>query len=205
MNKRGQLLLLAAIILEIAVLVSLATLRKYPSPRVIITRDYLQAAELVQLARLWIKSGFCQKCINTTLSKLREANQSFDLKICFSTYTLSHLNTSVSENYTVVFWGRSGRYVEVEVYWNWSYQGYYFKRIGGEEVKYLNYTVYYRHIYRGPWGTIVIYDLRLSDPLKQADIKYLENGFWIVGFPANYTEYRLVDRFTIPVTIGGES
>ena len=205
MNKRGQFLLLAAIILEIAVLVSLAALRKYPSPRAIIIRDYLQAAELVQLARLWIKSGFCQKCIDTTLSKLREANQTYDLKIYFTSYSRSHFNTSVSENYTVVFWIKSRRYVEVEVYWNWSYQGFYFKRIGGEEVKYLNYTVYYRHVYRGPWGTIVIYDLELRDPLKQADIRYLGNGYWIIGFPANFSSYRLVDRFTIPVTIGGGS
>lgn len=75
----------------------------------------------------------------------------------------------------------------------------------GEEVKYLNYTVYYKHIYRGPWGTIVIYDLELRDPLKQADVRYLGNGYWIIGFPASFSSYRLVDRFTIPVTIGGGS
>jgi len=202
-KSRGQVLLLAVIILASAVLYALSIL-KYSHPRAVLVRDYVQAAEVVQLARVWIKSGLCSLCIRQTSLLLYQLNRTYRLNIpALSNNTFKDFLLSFDYgycNYTVVFYANGKTYVRVLVYYEYKYINSYFRRIGAEEVLVYNYTLRYYHVYDGPWGRIVVYP-QLIDVYRNLDLRYLGNGMWIVGIPANMT-WRLVDRFEIPIKIG---
>jgi len=206
MNQRGQVLLLAVLILSILLLIALS-FHRVNSPRIYIKRDYVQAAMLVQLARVWIQYNYCIICIRETSRLLYQLNQTYGLNIpalTNSTYRSFNLSEdSGYYNYTVVFYTQGGKYVRVTVYYNYFFRGFYLKRIGGEIVRYKNYTLQYFHKYEGPWGILFLKNLSLTDPRKQADIRYIGDGLWVVGFPADYQYYIVYDKFGIPVRVGG--
>ncbi|RLE79024.1 MAG: hypothetical protein DRJ52_09295 [Thermoprotei archaeon] len=207
MNRRGQFFLLAALLLSFLLLLSLAAYRMYsPEPKVYIKRDWIQQAQLVQLARVWVKSDFCILCIRQTSLLLKQLNQTYRLNIPTLTNSTFRdrvlLNTTGYANYTVVFYYSRGS-VRVMVYWSYTFQGFYEKKISPtESVVYKNYTLTYYHVYVGGWGSVTVYP-SLKDPLEKADLRYLGGGEWIVGFPSNMTSYTLFDQFEIPVRIGG--
>jgi len=202
-KSRGQVLLLAVIILASAVLYALSVL-KYSHPRAVLIRDYVQAAEVVQLARVWIKSDLCLLCIRRTSLLLYQLNRTYRLNIpVLSNNTFKDFLLSFDYgycNYTVVFYANGKTYVRVLAYYEYEYVNSYFRRIGAEEVLVYNYTLRYYHIYDGPWGRIVIYP-QLVDVYLNLDLRYLGNGTWIIGIPANMT-WRLIDKFEIPIKIG---
>ncbi|RLE78812.1 MAG: hypothetical protein DRJ52_09760 [Thermoprotei archaeon] len=204
MKRKGQFLLLAAIILAISLLISLSFYRK-PTPSIIVYRGYVQAAELVALARVWVKSDFCPVCIAKTSQELIQLNQSYRLNIPRTTNTTLRdrvLNLYDGYcNYTVVFYTKK-KYVRVVVYYKYQYISNYFKKVKGEEILYYNYTLRYFHVYEGPWGTVVKYPV-LRDQNQLADIRYLGSGLWAVGVPSNSTPYVLLDEFEIKVKVGG--
>jgi len=202
-RSRGQILLLAVIILASAVLYALSVL-KYSHPRAVLVRDYVQAAEIVQLARIWIKSDLCLLCIRQTSLLLYQLNETYSLNIpLLSNSTFKDISLGFNAgyaNYTIVFYANGKTYVKVIAYYEYHYQNSYFKRIGAEEVLVYNYTLHYYHVYDGPWGRIVVHP-QLIDIYRNLDLKYLGNGTWIIGIPANLT-WRLIDRFEIPIKIG---
>ncbi|RLE81511.1 MAG: hypothetical protein DRJ52_04050 [Thermoprotei archaeon] len=203
MKGRGQVLLLAVIILASAVLYALSVL-KYSHPRAVLIRDYVQAAEVVQLARVWIKSGLCPLCIKQTSLLLYKLNKTYSLNIpALTNDTFKNISLNITSgfaNYTVIFYTSKGPYVRVLAYYEYEYVNSYFRRIGAEEVLVYNYTLRYYHIYDGPWGRILLYP-QLIDVYLNLDLRYLGNGTWIVGIPVNMT-WRLIDKFEIPIKIG---
>ncbi|RLE80516.1 MAG: hypothetical protein DRJ52_06215 [Thermoprotei archaeon] len=205
MNKKGQFLLLAAIILAISLLISLSFYRK-PTLSIIVYRGYIQASELVALARVWVKSDFCPLCIAKTSRELLQLNKTYQLNIprtiniTVKSYELDLYDGF--KNYTIVFYTKKGKYVRVVVYYEYHYQNSYFKKVKGEEILYYNYTLRYFHEYEGPWGSLIKYPV-LSDPNQLADIRYLGLGLWAVGVPSNSTPYVLLDEFEIRIQVGG--
>jgi len=204
LSKKGQLLLLAVIVLASAVLYALSVL-KYSHPRAVLVRDYIQAAEVVQLARVWIKYNLNVSIINQTLLSFYQLNKTYHLNIPLLTYTISS-DTLLDFyegycNYSVVFRTNGKKYVKVVVYYEYYYCGSYFRRIGAEEVLVYNYTLLYYHVYEGPWGRLVLYP-QLIDIYHNLDLKYLGKGSWILGVPANMT-WMLIDRYEIPIKVGG--
>ncbi|RLE72590.1 MAG: hypothetical protein DRJ37_02480 [Thermoprotei archaeon] len=197
MNRRGQILLLAIITLAFILLYSASRFSR-PNPGFLEYMGELQSAELIHTARLYWSSR--KYSLNSLLSIL---------------YTLSNENkismpmVSYENNSTLVS-GRKGyawyytvynNSVSFRAYWTWEFKGFYLRDLYGEKLLYKGYLLLYYHNYTAPqWGSMIVHPL-LEDRAHIADITYLGDGRWSIGFPARYTEYRLIDEYGLEVVI----
>lgn len=196
MNRRGQFLILAILILSLTLLGSLMALRQ-PNPRIMPGFDYLQAAELIHVARLAVARGSFLRSeseaysyLTFLLDRLYEYNETYKLRIPPVLYSVRFGNGWYNVTYNV----SAGFYA----YYDVVYIGNYTKQ---REVSlvYYKFELRYYHNYTGPWGYVLLYP-DLWDPLGQADIEKVGDGEWIVGVPAS-EEYRLEDNFGISLWI----
>lgn len=197
MNRRGQFLILAAILLCFVLLGSLMALRQ-PNPKIMPKYDYLQAAELIHVARLAVAKGSFLKSESEAhsylaflLDRLYEYNETYKLRMPPVSYSVGFDNGwyNVTYNATAGF----------HAYYSYIYTGNYTKQIGEVSLVYYRFELHYYHNCTGPWGYVLLYP-ELWDPLREADIEKIADGEWIVGVPAG-EEYRLEDNFGISLWI----
>jgi len=198
LDRKGQMLALAAIVFSIYALWALSNLRT-PNPRVAYYVGELQTAELIHIARLyWSNPNLGMSFL---LSKLYEYNESLRLHLKPVNYRNNRALTASGGFYET-------RYNNsVRFYAHWSYEkiGSYKKILEGGVVKlYFNYSLLYYHNYTAPqWGNFILYP-KLWDPQDLADLTYRGNGEWFVGVPADVEEYILFDEFSIKVVVKNE-
>ena len=197
MNRKGQFLILAAILLCFVLLGSLMALRQ-PNPRVMPRYDYLQAAELIHIARLAVARGSFHRSENEAktylsylLARLYEYNETYKLRIPPVSYSVSFGNGWYNVTYNVS--------AGFHVHYTYAYIGNYTKQAGEVSIVYYRFELQYYHNYTGPWRYALLYP-DVWDPAGQADIEKVADGEWIVGVPAS-EEYRLEDNFGISLWI----
>ena len=218
MDSRGQALGLAILLLAVLLLASLAVIRSNtPTPQIVIKRDWVQAAELASLTRFWIVAAshlgyFCPKVIRSSTLRLYELNMTYCLNIPY-TVNVTRLDGDSTGSYgwklydVYLYRGETAGtpYVRYYVRYAWSFENYYFKRVGAETLKYENYTLHYVHRVYGPWGELVLTDLELK-PEEEGeypiDINYAGNGRWWVGYPSWWANCTFTDKFGVRVVVG---
>jgi len=207
---------LAVALLATLLLAALANYRELtPEPRVVVVRDWVQAASVASLGRLWIWQAsrhgyFCPMFKRSSTRAFYALNETYGLGVP----PLRNLTRLMGEGnetvgyvlYQVVFtrpWRGSWRhYVNVTVRVGYEFLGTYYKVVGGEEVLYKRYGLSYSHRYDGPWGSLTLCDLGLRDPEGLADVEEAGECEWLVGFPASRGNYTLADEFGIQVGVG---
>lgn len=216
MTSRGQMLALAIAFLAAFLLAALANYRELtPEPQVVVKRDWVQAASVASLGRLWVwfasrRGFFCPIFMRSTTAELYRLNETYGLGVPLLR-NLTRLQGEGDEAagyalYQVLFirpWRGAWRsYVNVTVRSEYELLGTYYRKVSGEEVLYVRYRLRYWHLYEGPWGRLKLCDLGLRDPLGDADLERVGECEWLVGFPASMGNYTLEDEFGIRVGVG---
>lgn len=188
-SRGGQVLLLGVIIVALLLLGSLVSLRR-PSPKVVVVRDWLQPAQLLHTVRTAIAEAGHDESrvrlyVQQYLSTIYTYNNSYKLNL---PRTLNY-SVSVGDNYYEVELTLE-HYDQISLRIEWSYT------ILGEVERGIEVSITsYRHVYRGPWGSITIY------PNLRGSVKRTGMKSWRVLVP--HLPYSLKDEFGIEIVIGG--
>ncbi len=203
MSRRGQLLVLAALLLSWAVLNYLAWYSAGHRPYVIARFcGPLESAELIAAARASIAWN---QSLDYVLTRLRELGRQYGhcVELYNVTYSVSRGDSYYKVVYSIPFLESKGLQGQVSYVatWNSSLEGFYIKETPYGALIYALYRVKYINYYSAPqWGTVE-YCPSLEAP-SEVDLWRLTSCEWLVGIPANST-VTLRDEFGVPIEVGG--
>ncbi len=195
---KGQVLLLAVLILASVLLVAYSLLIRVQYP-VIILRDLPVGQVIVVVRSAVADSGelsydTLDKQLRIYVSALRRVAYIYGLDP-----RLQHLN------YTL-YLSRSTNYFNITVVTNLPLiVNFYYNCVGigygiTEFIEYREFLITYIHRYLTPSTRIVVFPI-LRDRLGIAHLKYLGNGTWILYIPLTYNNYTLIDEYGIKLEV----
>ena len=218
--RSGQLAALAAVILAIAILQSLAW-SSPPSYRIARFCGPLESAELIAFARAAVAqlppdyaswSALLREFLESRFSQLRSAGELYGH--CTELYDIElDVNVQVetgSGRILVSVENLATRLTGVPIVynasWNYALVGIYVKRVGDKYVVYLLYNLSYLNLYEAPqWGRVrycpLLRSLESRSAAPPVSVAQISECRWLVSVPRGLREAYLVDEFGVKVVV----
>ncbi|RLE57140.1 MAG: hypothetical protein DRJ40_02140 [Thermoprotei archaeon] len=195
---RGQVLLLAALILASLLLAAYSLLARVQYP-VIILRD-LPVGQVITVVRSAVADSSelsydaLDRQLRIYVSALRRVAHIYGLdpRLQHLNYTLYLSRSTNYFNITVV----TNLPLVVNLYYNCVEVGYGVT----EFIEYRKFLITYVHRYLVPSTQVIIFPI-LRDRLGVAHLEYLGNGTWILYISLTYSNYTLSDEYGIKLEV----